>query len=375
MKILFNYNDWNHLPERKKRNEYGGVGYYRIIKPAEQLKRLGYDVTVKGKEVELYGDDLETRWDTIFKEFDVFWTSYFQSAEMAAAIFYHAQKHGKKVVLDCDDNYLDVPDSNPHADVFKHGKKERAFTTTALSFADVITVSTEPLRQKLYDHIKAIHGIEKEIIVLPNMNDVKDWTHEKTPADKFTIGYSGSTSHFDDIRMVLPAVVKIMQKHAHVQLNFIGSIPKPDIKKYFKGIPKDILDRIGIVGATATFKDYPEWLAVQGWDIGIAPLVDTEFTRSKSHIKWLEYSMCGVPVVASRVYPYFMPVNGIETIQDGVTGMLVKQTEWFDVLDELVQSKTKRENLAKNAYKYIKENFQYNSKGFDTVVKKIIEKL
>ena len=36
MKILFNYADYSHNEKRKKENTYGGLGYYRIVKIAEQ---------------------------------------------------------------------------------------------------------------------------------------------------------------------------------------------------------------------------------------------------------------------------------------------------------------------------------------------------
>ena len=61
MKILMSYNDWCHLPERKRQNAYGGVGYYRIIKPAQTIK--GHEVKVVGRELSAYGDSLESQWD------------------------------------------------------------------------------------------------------------------------------------------------------------------------------------------------------------------------------------------------------------------------------------------------------------------------
>ena len=64
MKILMNYSDWGSTPERKKQNTYGGVGYYRIVKVAEQIK--DHEVTVVGKEILNFGNSLEEQWDTIF---------------------------------------------------------------------------------------------------------------------------------------------------------------------------------------------------------------------------------------------------------------------------------------------------------------------
>lgn len=358
-KILFNFADYTHNDKRKKENTYGGIGYYRIVKIAENCKE--HDVKVIGREIMLFGNTLEEQWDNVFKEYDVYWTNYFSDPATAGAIFYHAQKHGKKVVIDCDDNYLDVPESNLLYDRFKKTKKDRAMLSTILSFADSIITTTEPLKERLFDHIKRVQGIEKNIVVIPNYNDVKDWNY--TPVEKsksIIIGYTGSNSHHDDIRMVIPSIVRIMEKYKNVRFQCLGVVGTGDVNKVYKGIPKDIMDRMDLVGATETFKEYPEWLSQQKWDIGICPLVNTPFTRSKSHIKWMEYAMYKIPTIASRVYPYFMPIEGKEIITDGENGLLVKDDEWFDAFEKLILDKELRIKLGENAYEYIKKNWQYD---------------
>lgn len=359
MKILAGYADWQHNDQRKKLNEYGGIGYYRTVKP---MQMLDHDVRVVGKEITHYGNDLESQWDTIFKEFDLFVTSYFADPRAGAAIIYHARKHGKKFVLDIDDNYLDVPLSNMAYDEFKPGKKNRAFLSTILSFADAITVSTEPLKERIQGHIKEIHKLDKPVFVIPNMNDVKDWDFPiaKPKKGRFTIGYSGSNSHQDDLQMVMPAIAKVMKKHKHVHFELVGAIAKDKVKEYFgrAGFDDDCLMRIHLLAATATFKEFPQYLLERGWDIGIAPLVDTAFTRSKSHIKWMEYSMAKIPTVASRVYPYFMDIDGRDTIRHRETGYLCKPHEWFDTLDSVVTNYDK--SIGDNAYEYIKKEWQYD---------------
>jgi glycosyltransferase involved in cell wall biosynthesis len=370
MKFLFSHNDWNANDERRKRNAYGGTGYYRIMKIAEMLKE-DHDVTVVGKELTNYGDTMEEQWDNIFKEFDVFWTTYFYNDRIGAAVFYHAEKHGKKVVIDCDDDYLAIDESNPVYDQFKEGARDRAFLSAVLSLASVITVSTEPLKKKFYDHFKKLHGIEKEIVVVPNMNDVNDWKYDKVKPDKFTIGYSGSTSHLLDFKMIIPALVSVMKKYPHIYFETIGIVGKDDVGKIYDDIPQDIRNRMGLVGATATFEEYPEWLGAKGWDIGIAPLLDTAFTRGKSHIKWMEYSMFEIPTIASRVYPYFMPLAGREIIRHNETGMLARNNQWEGMLEDLILDEAKRRRLGKNAYNFIKENWQYDK----SVIAPVLEKL
>lgn len=370
MKILVNYADWAQNADRKKLNAYGGVGYYRQIKVSEQIKN--HEVKVVGKEILHFGDTLEEQWDNVFKEYDVFWTSYFADDKAAAGIFFHTQKYGKKVWIDIDDNYLDVPESNLLYDKFKSGKRDRAMLSTILSFADALTVSTEPLKERLHAHIKGIHGITKPIYVIPNFNDLKDWDFVRATPDpeKIVIGYTGSNSHQDDLKMCLPAIANLMKKYPQLHLEMIGSVPKDRIKETFgyAGFDDSGLQRIKLLPATATFKEYPQYLSEQKWDIGIAPLVDTAFTRSKSHIKWMEYSALKIPCVASRVYPYFMQLKGRKTIIDEKTGLLARNNEWEAKLEKLIKNPELRQTLAENAYNQIKDTWQYtDSKISETI--------
>jgi len=373
-KILVNFADYLYNAKRKKENTYGGIGYYRQIKVMEQIK--DHDVTVIGKEITNFGDSVQEQWDNIFKQYDVFWTSYFADAKAGAAIFYHAQKHKKKVIIDVDDNYLDVENSNPVYDKFKTKSWDRAVLSTVLSFADALTVSTEPLKERLFAHLKSVHGIEKPIYVIPNMNDIKDWDIKQGSKikDRITIGYTGSSSHSDDLALVLPAIKEIMVKHSNVYFEILGIMGMDEFKKLLRKFKftEEMAQRIAIVGATETFKEYPEKLANLPWDIGIAPLVDTPFTRCKSHIKWMEYSMFKIPVIASRVYPYFMELKGREIIQDGETGLLVKNDGWFKALDKLITDENLRKTLGENAYNFIKENWQYKNGDINETVNEML---
>lgn len=372
LKILAHFGDSEYTPERKKLNEYGGIGYYRTVRPAKEIK--DHDVTIVGRELVKFGDSLEEQWDNIFKEFDVFWTSYFSSEVTGTAMLYYAKKNNKMVVIDVDDNYLDIPESNNLYDRFKATKRDRAMLSTILSFTDALTVSTYPLKERLHAHILSIHGIDKPIYVIPNFNDYKEWKAPKHTwsKDKITIGYTGSNSHQDDLKMIMPAMSKLMKKYKNLHFQLIGSIEKEKIPLYFKGFDQDSLDRIGLGPAEAIFKRYPKWLGQQTWDIGIAPLVDTAFTRCKSHIKWMEYSMFKIPTVASKVYPYFMPIKDRQTVEDGKTGLVCRPPEWEGALEKLILDPELRKTLGQNAFEHIKKNWQYKDSNINEIFNKML---
>jgi len=367
MKILFFRNDFAANVQRKIEDGYGGVGYYRIVKPHQYLK---------GHEKDIVGINLDKKkWADIFKEYDIFWASYFSDPHQASQMFFNRDKFKKKVVIDLDDNYLDVLPTHPLYDKFKPTKKDKAFVSTILSFADAITVSTEPLKQRVARHMKQVFGLEKKIFIVPNMNELKDWNFKPAKKDKskIVIGYAGSNSHYDDLKMMFPALAKIMDKYPHVYFESMGSIGKSNLD-LFKVFSESTRLRSDILPSSWGFKEYPKLLSEMKWDIGLAPLADNAFTRGKTHIKWMEYSMYKIPTIASRVYPYFVPCFDRDTIIHEQTGLLVQPSEWFDALEDLVLHEDKRKLLGQNAFNYIKENWQYGEE-FSSAIDKVIKGL
>jgi len=377
-KILFYFSDHGANAVRQSENLYGGVGYYRVVKVAEQVK--GHDVTVWGTQLTKKGESKAERWERIFKEYDIFWSSYFSDGEEASALFYTRDKlnregKNKKVVLDVDDNFLDILESHPLYDKIKSGKKDRAFMSTILSFADVITVSTEPLKLRFAKHFRDVYKIEKEIVVIPNMNDIKDWNFTvPKKKNKIIIGYAGSNSHQDDLKMFIPNLLEVMKKHKNVYFECIGSITK-DMLHLFKDFPSHEMNRCDIGGGTHTFKEYPEYIASRGWDIGVAPLDDNAFTRCKSHIKFMEYAALHIPVIASMVHPYCIAISDRYVIEQDKTGLLVKPSEWEEALETLITNAEKRKELAENAHKHITDNWQYDDGLVSERIAEVLSKL
>jgi hypothetical protein len=90
----------------------------------------------------------------------------------------------------------------------------------------------------------------------------------------------------------------------------------------------------------------------QTCDIVIAPLRDNPFNRAKSHLKFLEYTVLGVPGVYSRLPPY----AGI--VRHGENGLLAgDETEWERCLVELIESPARRQALAAAAQQTVRDQW------------------
>lgn len=362
-KILKLHTDWTKSDERRRTNGYGGCGYYRTMKVAEVL-RPEYDVDAWGKEWEECYEEMGKNnpyfYDHIFSTYDIIWMHYIDNAKMFSWMYAANQKHKKKIVVDIDDNFLDVDDANPAKKQFQKAPMSKANLGAILSFADAITVTTLPLKERLEKHLKEVHNVEKPIFIVPNYNDVTEWDHEpRKNKEGLVIGYMGSVSHHGDLKMILPAIKTILEKYPHVGFQLMGQLTMDQAKKVFGDWSQNLRKRMFLINPTGNQADFPLWFSQQPWDIGIAPLVDTPFNQCKSHIKWMEYAMYKIPTIASHVYPYYVDVLGKSTIKDGETGILVREHEWVEKLSLLIENKELREKIGQNAYDFVVKEWQY----------------
>jgi hypothetical protein len=84
------------------------------------------------------------------------------------------------------------------------------------------------------------------------------------------------------------------------------------------------------------------------FDIGIAPLADTPFNRSRSDIKLKEYGSGCAAWLASPVGPY----RGLGEAQGG---LLAADDEWVAKAGELIRNARRRRRLAKRALKWARD--------------------
>jgi glycosyltransferase involved in cell wall biosynthesis len=130
--------------------------------------------------------------------------------------------------------------------------------------------------------------------------------------------------------MVAPQLRRFFERNPAVEWHNVGT----DFRSYMK------------LGGRHTpwQSDMWDYYRSIDFDIGLAPLVDMPFNRSKSAIKALEYAALGIPVIASDREPY-RPF-----VLDGVTGYLVRdEHEWTKRLRELVNDDAMREEMGRKA--------------------------
>ncbi len=91
---------------------------------------------------------------------------------------------------------------------------------------------------------------------------------------------------------------------------------------------------------------------LHGFDIGIMPMPDTEWTRGKCGFKALLYMSCAIPPVCSPV--------GVTTdiVQDGQNGLLATTTgEWVEKLSLLVEDPALRRRMGEAGRQTVEEKY------------------
>lgn len=161
------------------------------------------------------------------------------------------------------------------------------------------------------------------------------------------IGYMGTYTHDADLMMILQALRETLRKHLDtLELQLIGGIADSAVMQAFNGLPIKVLK----VGTNGEYPDFMRWMSqtVQ-WDLAIAPLEDNCFTRCKSDIKFLDYSILGIAGIYSRVTPYEKTVRHLET------GYLATNNTqaWVDAFDGLLTDDSLRQKLGIQAQKYV----------------------
>jgi len=192
---------------------------------------------------------------------------------------------------------------------------------------------SSPELKKLYGHLN------RNCKVFPNQ--VLNVPPEK-PLKKngeLVIGWGGSHGHMEDMAEIARPLINWIISRPNVSLHLMCSEP---IWKLFDSLPQQ-KKKWTLPGSLDDYYDF-----LKSLDIGIAPLKDFAFNRSRSDIKFLEYAISGIVPVMAHLEPY------IESVKAGKTGFLFKNTsELIVTLNLLAEDPSLAQNIAKEARQYV----------------------
>lgn len=303
--------------------EDAGDYYYRTHAPGLAMAREDGVYVVNLTNVHRHKDE-------IMKKADVLVLKNICDADILPIVKERKQQK-RLTVYELADDICAVPHWNPVHFFYKDPENILLFKRLA-GYCDAMQFSVPEL-QRLYDYLTTRSA------VFPNQ--ISDIPPERNyEASKgLVIGWGGSHGHLEDMAQIACPLIDWIGSRDNVKLFLMCSDP---IWSLFERLPHKCKQRF----KPGSLNEYYGFL--NQIDIGLAPLKNTKFNRSRSDVKFLEYAVFGaVPVVQAAV-PY------VSTVKHGETGFLFNDTDgMLDTLDRLADDTASLHGVARAARAYV----------------------
>lgn len=295
---------------------------YRVFGPAEALRARGHRVFAS-VFAEMKDPNALLEFDVVYgwRMYDEFFTRIAKRLADARIGF----------VWDNDDNFaardFTAVDGKGRTTPVSGLAKRRiiADMTALMRMANLVTTPSPGLAE----HFR--RTVESDVRVVENY--VAPTTPRSEPSrSELVIGWVANAEHRDDIEQLRlrDTVGRLLERHPHVHVVTIGCGLGLRSQRYHH-VPGVEFEELR--GYVASF------------DVGIAPIADSAFNRSRSNIKVKEYAVLGIPWLASSIGPY-------AELGSDEGGRLVANDRWDEELERIVVDERGRRKLAKKAVKW-----------------------
>ena len=299
---------------------------------AQQLEALGHKVFCKTVAYDFDHDD-----------YDVFIFNRFYEGTLLKHIGF-LKSIGKTIIYETDDNYEAIDENNPFLKIKDFGVLS---SRELIKVSDGITVSTPELKAEIL-----LMFPKANIYVVPNALDFSQYPKRAGKNKKLRIGFQGSNVHVQDLLICIDAIAEL-QKEFGFEFYIFGIDDKPlkDLNKFcleykdkkWKWIEDfpvlyEKLQKMEYVHVPyVPYDKYRTKLSELNFDIGIAPLEDTRFNRSKSCLKFYEYAAVGTVTLASNVIPYSYEMDKEDLVKN-------RHDKWVAKLRKLIADEEYRQS-------------------------------
>lgn len=332
---------------------------YRISHQREQL----WAANVSSNEI--FYTDVTTELARMYRVFIFFRCPY---TEQVGELIKVAKEDNKVVLFDIDDLVIDLEYTKTIKYLDELSLTDRKIydegirlNQKTLRLCDGAITTTERMAEELKKYVPQVYinrnVASEEMLKL----SLEAQEKKENDFDKIRIGYfSGSITHNADFALILPVIVRLMQKYENLELDLVGELTLPPELE-------DLRERVHF-HKFADWRMLPQMIA--SVDINLAPLEESIFNEAKSENKWVEAALVKVPTIASKVGAFD------RMIEDGVTGVLCYDEEdWEQKLSRLIENREYREKIAQQAFEYCKENCTsvYTAHSFAKYIRNIMK--
>jgi hypothetical protein len=247
-------------------------------------------------------------------------------------------------IYDLDDNFFELSLDSEIGRYHRHPER-LVMLTRYVTSANLVRVYSKPLLER-------IENLNPKVVKIfaPIDSNLVSSTRKDSNARPLKIVYP--TSRFDDDlpTIFMGALMRILKQFEdRVEMHFWGwkSFYLPACPRVFHHKP--IID----------YDSFLHKFSGAGFDIGLAPLKDDVFHRSKTNNKFREYSLCRIAGVYSDVDVYS------DCVMPEETGLLVRNDpeSWYQAIARLIEDRDLRERIKTQAQAYVREH--YSEEEFD----------
>ena len=263
------------------------------------------------------------------------------TSEKSLEILRMARRFGCRTIYDTDDNLLLLGQviSDPANPWRRKYDPARPAIEAMIALADVVKVYAEgatSIFRRLNPNVVAI---------TPFQLVTRTQLPARHPGAPVTVGFLGTPYKDEEFAALVPAILRLLDEGRPLRFELFGFGPKA-------------LEARRDITVHPWVRDYPKYretLDGLGWDIGLAPLRNTEFSQCKNNAKYREYAASGIAGIYSdaRVYR--------DTVADRKTGLIVPNGStqaWYDAIVELSTDEKLRTAIASQAFEDVRTNYR-----------------
>lgn len=183
----------------------------------------------------------------------------------------------------------------------------------------------------------------KNICVVPTAVDGSAYRMRKKLDATFRIGWTGTSSNFDFLYEIEPAIKEMVVRHPNIKIKIIA-----DKEPRFDKIPSINVEFV-------RWSPDIEATELNTFSVGIMPLKDNEWTRGKCSFKLVQYMASGIPTIASPVGAN-LTLNSYDTYGRYASTL----EEWIEALEYFYNNEAERDAKGIVARNVFERNYSTN---------------
>jgi glycosyltransferase involved in cell wall biosynthesis len=313
MKILFLIQGWNVAASR-----------YRVLQYIPFLKSKGVDVTVN-----LYPRTIKENIQ-FFSSLPHYDLLFLQRKRFNQPRLGLLRIRAKRIIYDFDDS---VMYRNSKAKDPVSSTRKRRFVQM-IKKSDCVIAGNEFLRGEVLP-------FNPNVEVIPSAIDEERYHLKTYPAEqkKVTLGWIGDHGSIHYLEKMKSLFERIGEKYPHAELKIVCDT-------FFDCHRMKVIKK--------NWSPEEEVADLQGFDIGLMPLVDDPWSWGKCGLKIIQYQGVGVPVVCTPV-----GINR-DLVKDGVNGFYaMTPKEWEERLSILIDDPALREKMGREGRKRVLQDYTW----------------